>query len=407
MSARLTDTANSPIPPANEILELACLIAYAQREGKELHIERNGTTTIEGSPVSEFFAPSSRFMTGDLVDLPSLANKLKSSADPVSAYLKGQLSEATMQALAKYRGWFSDPVPLQKGLLGDLNKIIRGKSVFEAQRFAHIRLRPATRALLAQTPQADTRVLLNRRLIEDAYPLEISRKLYKSPGDKKLAAVRNESPSDGFSNIFRLEDGCWRLKFGGIEVPREPDLGLHYCHKLIQQQPNDVTASRLVTLVNGEPVAIMEEKDILGCNIATYEVPSSSGADNTEARFVTSEFLDEIISDEDRIWVMKSIASLKDEAATMKANGKVFDAAVCQNDAVQLQNWLERHAPETDGNYFESRSRRDRKSVSIAITRTIKRLEKSHPPLAAHLRESIHKGSSCSYRPKNSISWVL
>lgn len=407
MSARLTDTANSPIPPGPELLESAFLIAYALREGKKLQIERNRTTTIEGISVSEFFAPSSRFMTGDLENLPSLANKLKSSADPVSAYLKGQLSEATMQALAKYRGWLSDPVPLQKALLEDLNRIIRGPSVFEAHRFAHIRLGPATRALLAQNPQGDNRVRLNRRLIEDAYPIEISRKLYTSPGDKTLAIVRNESPSDSFSNIFRLEDGGWRLKFGGIEVRREPDLGLHYCHKLIQQQPNDVTASRLVKLFNGEPVDIMEKKDLLEGDVATYEFPNPKGDDESITEVATSEFFDEIMSDEDRGYLWDSLAALEQRAASFRAKGRVLEAVACEEDAVDVRAWLSKHTPGTDGNFFDSGLRRDRKSVSIAITRAIKRLEKSHPPLAAHLRESIHKGSSCSYRPKNPISWVL
>ncbi len=115
------------------------------------------------------------FSVGDLVDLPSLANKLKQPTDAVSTYLKNQLSATTLIALAKYQGLGSDPVPLKKTLVEDINRIIRSQLIYETQRFTGDSLRSETQQLLAQNPQGDALLRLNRLLLEDAYPQEISR----------------------------------------------------------------------------------------------------------------------------------------------------------------------------------------------------------------------------------------
>jgi len=208
-----------------------------------------------------------------------------------------------------------------------------------------------------------------------------------APG-KKPAVSRDESASDAYSNIFRLEDGCWRLKFGGFEVLREPySVGLHYCHELLKRQPSDVAASRLVLLVNGEPVDIMDEKDLLEGDVATEEPQSPGDGDDVVPKVVTEEFYDEIMSDEDRDRIWESVAALEDKSMEFKAKGAVIDAAASQEEAMQLRAYLEKHAPKTDGAYFPNRTRQDRNSVGNAIWRAVERLEKSHPPLAAHLSQ--------------------
>jgi hypothetical protein len=128
------------------------------------------------------------FSVGDLLDLPSFADKLEQPTDAVSAYLKSSLSAATLTALADYQGSSSNSLALQTSLVEDLNRIIRGQSIYDAQRFAGVSLRPYTQQLLAQNPQGDALVHLNRLLLEDAYPLEIS-----------------EKTPDGFSNASILE----------------------------------------------------------------------------------------------------------------------------------------------------------------------------------------------------------
>uniref|UniRef100_UPI0026D46F72 hypothetical protein n=1 Tax=Streptomyces lunaelactis TaxID=1535768 RepID=UPI0026D46F72 len=50
---------------------------------------------------------------------------------------------------------------------------------------------------------------------------------------------------------------------------------------------------------------------------------------------------------------------------------------------------------------------RARKTVTARIRDTLRKLDTRHPELAAHLRESVGTGSSCSYRPARPVDWRL
>ena len=117
----------------------------------------------------------SLFSPGDILNLPSFANKLNQPADAVSLFLKGQLSAATQAALTDYQIANTNSIPLQTALVEDLNKIIRSQTIYSTQRFAGVVLRQKTQQLLAQNPQTNSPRSLNRLLLEDAYPLELSR----------------------------------------------------------------------------------------------------------------------------------------------------------------------------------------------------------------------------------------
>ena len=122
---------------------------------------------VEGIPL--------RFNLLDIIDLPSLASKLKNLQDGVSNYIRGNLSAATHLALANYQGSGSNPNQLQSTLVADLNRLIENGSIFDAQRFAGVVLRPKTQLLLAVNPSGEWLIRLNRLLLEDAFPNEISR----------------------------------------------------------------------------------------------------------------------------------------------------------------------------------------------------------------------------------------
>jgi 7-cyano-7-deazaguanine synthase in queuosine biosynthesis len=56
---------------------------------------------------------------------------------------------------------------------------------------------------------------------------------------------------------------------------------------------------------------------------------------------------------------------------------------------------------------FTTDDERARKAVSKNISRALGALQKVHPPLAAHLRESLSLGFVCTYRPVPSIDWTI
>ena len=68
------------------------------------------------------------------------------------------------------------PAPqLQRALADDLNRIIRSGLLYEAQRFTNVTLSAKTRRLLEQQPQGLDLVRLNRKLLLEVYPQEMSR----------------------------------------------------------------------------------------------------------------------------------------------------------------------------------------------------------------------------------------
>ena len=99
---------------------------------------------------------------------------------------------------------------LQTVLIQSLNAIIKGPLIHEPGRFETVPLRPETQLLLARKQEADTGLgRLNRMLLEDAYPLELSRELHKeqflrfAAGTMKRILIenhrrhQNEPPMDG------------------------------------------------------------------------------------------------------------------------------------------------------------------------------------------------------------------
>jgi predicted alpha-1,2-mannosidase len=115
------------------------------------------------------------FGADDFTNMPSLAGKLKQPADALTIYLKGKLSDKTMTALTNHPDAAARPNPLQAALAQDLNNIVTN-SIYDAERFSNVVLRTETKALLDQNPQGEALQHLNRLLLEDAYPMEISKK---------------------------------------------------------------------------------------------------------------------------------------------------------------------------------------------------------------------------------------
>jgi H+/Cl- antiporter ClcA/CBS domain-containing protein len=120
----------------------------------------------------EYGAPA--FSEGDIADLSSLALRLKQppAEDAVSQYLASQLAKRTQRLLTNYS---VGPQPqLQRALADDLSRIIRSGLLYEAQRFTNVTLSAKMRRLLEQEPQGLDLVRLNRKLLLEVYPQELS-----------------------------------------------------------------------------------------------------------------------------------------------------------------------------------------------------------------------------------------
>jgi iron only hydrogenase large subunit-like protein len=112
----------------------------------------------------------------DYKDLAAFADRFRQSPRrPIDDWLMGQLSPKTREALARFKGKPWQKLPLQAMLAQDFNKMIKAGSIHNTNRFADVTLREETEDLLRENLQGEELQRLNRLLLEDAYPLELSR----------------------------------------------------------------------------------------------------------------------------------------------------------------------------------------------------------------------------------------
>ncbi len=135
----------------------------------------------------DYGAPT--FSTKDIANLEWFARKLKqpASEDGVSKYLAAQLAPATVNLLSNYTG--NVDTNLQQALAVDLNRVIRSGTLYEAQRFTNATLTVRTRRLLESKPQGLNLVRLNRKLLLEVYPLEMSRTHWREAAAAGLALL--------------------------------------------------------------------------------------------------------------------------------------------------------------------------------------------------------------------------
>ncbi len=108
--------------------------------------------------------------TNDVSDFPALLDKLTRQTDPVSQFLGARMTNLAA-------------TPTLTDISRGLKDVISGPLVFQADRFAGVNLSPPTRALLDKQDalaregkglNEDDLTRLNRWLLEDAYPSELS-----------------------------------------------------------------------------------------------------------------------------------------------------------------------------------------------------------------------------------------
>jgi hypothetical protein len=145
--------------------------------------DKDGATGIGWAITDATGQDSSTLSVGEIKNVAGLAGKLTAEKkDRVSEYIGRYLSATTSGYLANLEAFSSDPAPLERALVKDLNRIIRGRSLYDKDRFPDGKLRPETKkhkdGILEFKAGALQR--FNRLLLEDAYPDEISRKVERT-----------------------------------------------------------------------------------------------------------------------------------------------------------------------------------------------------------------------------------
>jgi lipopolysaccharide export LptBFGC system permease protein LptF len=168
------------------------VVHWKLRDGSSRVINADHADYIDG--VWIFFG-AALFSSVDVTNAAALADKLKKPArnDAVSQYLSAQLSPATQYSLVNSADRTNLDLP--KILAGDFNRIIQTGPLYDAQRFAGVKLSPAASAMLDRDLRGSNLVWLNRALLMDAYPHELSKsRSYTVIGWKTGADSANPRP---------------------------------------------------------------------------------------------------------------------------------------------------------------------------------------------------------------------
>jgi hypothetical protein len=110
------------------------------------------------------------------VNFLGLIEQIRRRSNSISARLWQSLSKEDQFLLDNYEPLTSNAKRAQEVVLGSLNKFIEGPYVYPEQ-FTGIVWRGETKGLMQQDPKGPKLARLNRLLLEDAYPLELSRSL--------------------------------------------------------------------------------------------------------------------------------------------------------------------------------------------------------------------------------------
>lgn len=194
-----------------KVLELAELT----ETGKE------GTVTLKTLPVKQYYCVyydrregaivthqppltkrGSVFSRADLKDPVGLVAKLCDSRSPFSQYLWERFSA---QGRSRLEAW-TEPSSADKSfrdtLVEELNRLLAGPCLYEKERFSQVKLTNKTRGLVEDNLRGEDRGLLNRLLLEEAYPHELGRR----PTRKKKVDLSRGNNLNAFYRFAGLID---------------------------------------------------------------------------------------------------------------------------------------------------------------------------------------------------------
>jgi hypothetical protein len=213
--------------------------------------------------------------------------------------------------------------------------------------------------------------------------------------DTQCTSRPAEDVSRTEANTFRVENGLWHIRFNGRPIARRKSVGLAYIHELLKQPHVFIPAATLWIQEKGEMVGSKSDKDFVAQG---YE---------EEGLSVQSGHGEPLITDETRLRLRIALQEMKEDLASMQANGEDDLAFEKEQEIEKLQEYLSKVSFRGHLKRFSDPSEKARKRVSNGIARAIADLEVEHAALARHLDNSIHTGKDCRYTPETEIKWIL
>ncbi|MGV9296970.1 ATP-binding protein [Amycolatopsis sp. NPDC003676] len=181
------------------------------------------------------------------------------------------------------------------------------------------------------------------------------------------------------ANEFHRTDAVWTLRFADREA-RMPDAkGLRDLNFLLSRPGTEIPAAQLL---------------------------SPDGGPESEAAKAFSG--DPVLDDTAKAAYRRRLDQLDEAIDTAALRGDDAKAAALDTERAALLDEL-RTSTGLSGRTrrLGDETERARKAVTARIRDTLRKLGDLHPELAAHLRDTITTGSSCSYQPEKPMTWRL
>jgi hypothetical protein len=222
----------------------------------------------------------------------------------------------------------------------------------------------AARRLLGDV-EVDARRIGMRQIVED---VRQSRQRRRASGPAHASALHG---------TFQRDGEVWSLGFAGRTVHLPDAKGLRDLHRLLSRPGTDVSAVELLD-PEGGPLVVAARR---------------MGGDP-------------ILDDEAKARYRRRLAQLDEEIDRAAELGDDRRAADFDREREALLAEL-RSASGLGGRdrRLGDEAERARKTVTARIRDVLRKLDRLHPELAAHLRTAVSTGATCRYQPDQEISW--
>jgi hypothetical protein len=177
--------------------------------------------------------------------------------------------------------------------------------------------------------------------------------------------------ADTTGNEFRFVNGLWHLGFQGAHAQLPDAKGLRDLAALIGAQGRDV---HVFTLLGVEP--------------------SRAGADPVLDDTAKKQYKARLRALDTQIDEAEDRGSADVETFLAERAALIHELAA----ATGLRGRARR---------LSDPAERARKTVSARVRDALSKIAQVHPPLARHLRDTVHMGTHCEYAPRPRVAWTL
>jgi hypothetical protein len=207
--------------------------------------------------------------------------------------------------------------------------------------------------------------------------------------ERRVCYVLDEE--NATSRTFRQDGQFWTIGYDGITKRVKDSRGMHYIHYLLGHPHKDFAATELALAFGGRPASG-----------ATPNMFDDAEPETEVAGEASYPYLD----DQARREYADKLNDLRQERLEAETYNDLGRKARLDEQVESIEEHIKRATGlGSRDRQFASREEADRKSVSAAIHRALREIEKHHPACYGHLALHLQIGPICRYEPRRGTTW--